>query len=315
MLTDRREALTRRRVQTVDRLQAVLAELLPGQAKKDITTGQAKAMLGTVRPRDIAGKTRRRIAAEGRVGDAHLERGVRVTDRDAGQPVLPGEGGQLGGQLSGGGFIARFRSRNEIRICVGGEKGVGGSRTAAGTLARHFLQLAVRVLVGEGPDRVHELIATGARYRKLPVPCLEEFEKTSVYYAATQSEAQLCRNHPVVTVGGGNSAGQATLFLSQYVSRLSLVVREHGFALGWEQVELPNPLFPGDTLYSETEVLEVRESRSRPTQGIVRVETRGYNQNGDLVMSYRRSVMVYKREHAPGVDIFPEPKRSTGEDG
>jgi transposase len=64
MLADRREALTRRRVQTVDRLQALLAELLPGQAKRDITTGQAKAMLASVRPRDIAGKTRRRIAAE-----------------------------------------------------------------------------------------------------------------------------------------------------------------------------------------------------------------------------------------------------------
>src|SRR3954452_5714590 len=64
MLTDRREALTRRRVQTVDRLQALLAELLPGQAKRDLTTGQAKTMLATVRPRDVAGKTRRRIAAE-----------------------------------------------------------------------------------------------------------------------------------------------------------------------------------------------------------------------------------------------------------
>src|SRR6476661_2589665 len=64
MLTDRREALTRRRVQTVCRLQALLAELLPGQAKRDITTGQAKAMLAGVRPRDIAGKTRRRIATE-----------------------------------------------------------------------------------------------------------------------------------------------------------------------------------------------------------------------------------------------------------
>src|SRR4029077_5084552 len=64
MLVDRRESLSRRRVQTVDRLQALLAELLPGQAKKDITTGQAKTMLATVRPRDSAGKTRRRIAAE-----------------------------------------------------------------------------------------------------------------------------------------------------------------------------------------------------------------------------------------------------------
>jgi transposase len=64
MLVERREALTRRRVQTVDRLQALLAELLPGQAKKDLTTGQAKTMLASVRPRDIAGKTRRRIAVE-----------------------------------------------------------------------------------------------------------------------------------------------------------------------------------------------------------------------------------------------------------
>src|SRR4029079_10523788 len=64
MLVDRRESLSRRRVQTVDRLQALLAELLPGQAKKDITAGQGKRMLASVRPRDIAGKTRRRIAAE-----------------------------------------------------------------------------------------------------------------------------------------------------------------------------------------------------------------------------------------------------------
>ena len=64
MLADRREALTRRRVQTVNRLQAVHAELLPGQAKKDITALQAKAMVAGVRPRDSAAKTRRRIAAE-----------------------------------------------------------------------------------------------------------------------------------------------------------------------------------------------------------------------------------------------------------
>ena len=65
MLTDRREARTRRRVQTGDRLHALLAELLPGQAKRDITTGQARAMLATVRPRDIAGKTRRLGCHEG----------------------------------------------------------------------------------------------------------------------------------------------------------------------------------------------------------------------------------------------------------
>ena len=57
------------------------------------------------------------------------------------------------------------------------------------------------------------LIATGARYCKLDVARLEHFEGISVYYAATQLEAMRRRNEPVVVVGGGNSAGQASLFL------------------------------------------------------------------------------------------------------
>ena len=59
MLCDRREDLTRLRVQTVNRLQRLLAELIPGQAKKDLTALQAQAILAAVRPRDVAGKTRR----------------------------------------------------------------------------------------------------------------------------------------------------------------------------------------------------------------------------------------------------------------
>jgi thioredoxin reductase (NADPH) len=70
------------------------------------------------------------------------------------------------------------------------------------------------------------VVAKGARYRKLPVPRLEQFEGTSVYYAATLMEAQRCRAIPVVVVGGGNSAGQATLFLAEHTSALYLVVRE-----------------------------------------------------------------------------------------
>jgi transposase len=64
MLTDRRDELARQRVQTVNRLQRLLSELLPGQRKRDLSATHAKAMLATVRPRDIAGKTRRRMAAE-----------------------------------------------------------------------------------------------------------------------------------------------------------------------------------------------------------------------------------------------------------
>jgi itaconyl-CoA hydratase len=83
-------------------------------------------------------------------------------------------------------------------------------------------------------------------------------------------------------------------------------VSENGFALGWDYIKLPNPLFAGDTLYSESEVLEVRESRSRPEQGIVKVLTRGLNQHGQVVIEYQRSVMVWKHAHAPRLNIFPE---------
>ncbi len=69
------------------------------------------------------------------------------------------------------------------------------------------------------------LIGTGAQYRKLDVPRLEQFEGTSVYYAATQIEAMLCRDDPVVIVGGGNSAGQASLFLAQHAAHVRLLVR------------------------------------------------------------------------------------------
>jgi thioredoxin reductase (NADPH) len=70
------------------------------------------------------------------------------------------------------------------------------------------------------------VVATGARYRKLPVSRLEDFEGTSVHYAATPMEAQLCAGDPVAVVGGGNSAGQATVFLAEHTPKVRLIVRE-----------------------------------------------------------------------------------------
>jgi thioredoxin reductase (NADPH) len=69
------------------------------------------------------------------------------------------------------------------------------------------------------------IIASGARYRRLAVDGLERFEGAGVYYAATELEARLCRGATVAVVGGGNSAGQAALFLSQQAGRVMLVVR------------------------------------------------------------------------------------------
>lgn len=83
---------------------------------------------------------------------------------------------------------------------------------------------------------------------------------------------------------------------------------ENGFALGWDEITLPNPLYEGDTIYSESEVLECRESRSKPDRGIVKFRTRGIKQDGTIVLEYRRSVMVWKRAYAPNRDTFPEVK-------
>lgn len=71
--------------------------------------------------------------------------------------------------------------------------------------------------------------------------------------------------------------------------------------LGWERVRLPAPLFEGDTLYARTEILSVRESRSRSHMGVVGARTTGYKQDGRVVLECERAVLVFKRAHAPEV--------------
>jgi acyl dehydratase len=86
-------------------------------------------------------------------------------------------------------------------------------------------------------------------------------------------------------------------------------VSQNVFAnLGWDEVRLPAPVFEGDTIYSRSEVLEKRESRSRPNVGIITVKTTGYNQDEETVITFRRTVMVYKRGHAPRIPRPGEPR-------
>jgi thioredoxin reductase (NADPH) len=86
---------------------------------------------------------------------------------------------------------------------------------------RHEIQLSD----GEIATGRSVIVATGAQYRRLEVPRLEEFEGVGVYYAATQAEAQMCAGDPVVIVGGGNSAGQAAMFLSRHAAHCRLLIR------------------------------------------------------------------------------------------
>jgi thioredoxin reductase (NADPH) len=92
-------------------------------------------------------------------------------------------------------------------------------------LGRENGHFAIYLAGGEVVHGRTLIVATGARYRKPVVPELERFEGVGVYYAATQSEAQMCFGDPVLIVGGGNSAGQAAMFLSQHSSRCRLLIR------------------------------------------------------------------------------------------
>ncbi len=72
--------------------------------------------------------------------------------------------------------------------------------------------------------------------------------------------------------------------------------------LEWEFVRMPNPVFHGDTLYAETEILGKRESKSKPDRGIVHMETRAYNQRGEIVMEFRRKSLAAKK----GMGAIPD---------
>ena len=93
-----------------------------------------------------------------------------------------------------------------------------------------------------------------------------------------------------------NSAFTLALVTGQTVTDIS----QNAFAnLGWDKVRLQNPVFENDTLYSESEVLEKRESKSRPNVGVLTVKTAGYNQDGVIVVTFERTLLVYRRGHSP----------------
>jgi itaconyl-CoA hydratase len=95
-------------------------------------------------------------------------------------------------------------------------------------------------------------------------------------------------------------------FTLALVTGLSVAdISRNAVNLGWDEVRMPAPVFEGDTIYAQTEILSKRESKSRPHMGLVEVKTIGFKQDGTVVLSYRRSILVYKRGHEPKL---PEPK-------
>jgi len=140
-------------------------------------------------------------------------------------------------------------SSSKIENYLGFPTGVSGQALAGRALAQahkfgaHLLiaKTAVRLDCTQVPYRVEIddgtritaraiIIATGAEYRKLALPNLQQFEGTGIYYAATGVEADMCGGEEVVVVGGGNSAGQAAVFLARTAKRVHLLVRSGEFS-------------------------------------------------------------------------------------
>ena len=97
----------------------------------------------------------------------------------------------------------------------------------------------------------------------------------------------------------GKPLVNSTLTLA-VVTGLSVAdISQYAVNLGWDEIRMPAPVFEGDTIYAASEVLSRRESKSRPQMGLVEIRTTGYNQDGTVVMTFRRSILVYKRGCEP----------------
>lgn len=109
-------------------------------------------------------------------------------------------------------------------------------------------------------------------------------------------------HHYAAQTAFGRPLVDSTFTLALVTGQSVTDISQNVFAnLGWDEVRLPHPVFEGDTIYSQSEVLAARESASRPDVGIVTVRTTGYNQEGVVVIRFQRTIMVYKRGHAPEI--------------
>jgi itaconyl-CoA hydratase len=126
----------------------------------------------------------------------------------------------------------------------------------------------------------------------------------------TQNSAPIhVDHHYAAQTTFGKPLVDSTFTLALVTGQSVTDISQNVFAnLGWDEVRLPRPVFEGDTIYSQSEVLQTRESASHPDVGIVTVRTTGYNQDGVVVISFKRTVMVYKRGHAPEI---PRPAPGT----
>ena len=201
MLVDRRAELARQRTQTANRLQRLLAELTPGKAKKDITSQQAKTILASVRPRDLVGKTRRRLAAEQLADLVAVEKKIKALTKELKALVqesgstlmdLPGVGPIVAARiLADVGDVARFADRNRFASWTGtapldassGEQIRHRLSRAGNRRMNHMLHIAAATQIRldtEGRRYYRRKIATG-KTRMEAMRCLKRRISDAVY--------------------------------------------------------------------------------------------------------------------------------------
>ena len=191
MLADRREELTRQRVQTVNRLQRLLSELIPGKGKKDLTALQAKAILASVRPRDLPGKTRRRLGVEQLAELVAVEKKIKALTAELKQMVkasgsglmdLRGVGPVVAARvLADVGDIARFADRNRFASWTG----TAPIEASSGEIVRHRLSRA-------GNRRLNHMIHIAATTQIRLVTPGRAYYRRKLAAGKTRAEAMRC---------------------------------------------------------------------------------------------------------------------------
>ena len=154
--------------------------------------------------------------------------------------------------------------------------------------------------------RFLEDFEAGAVYRSRLGRTLTETDNTW-FTLLTMNTNQMHFNAPFAErTEFGRPLVVSTLTLAVIIGLSVADTSENAIAnLGWGDIKLPNPVYAGDTLWAESEVLAARESGSRPNCGIVRIRTRGINQRREVVIEFTRSFLVLKRDAPEAESLFP----------
>ena len=152
-----------------------------------------------------------------------------------------------------------------------------------------------------GSGRYYEDFSVGETYRHWPGRTISAADNTWFTLLTMNQHPLHFDEEYAKRTEFGKPLVNSTLTLSIVVGMSVADVSQNAIAnLGWTDIVMPAPVFNGDTLYAESTVLAVRESKSRPTQGIVTVSTRAWKQDGTTVMTFKRSALIPKRGH--GID-------------